>query len=123
MRPPGRARPGAAGGSWTRPPAPKNPHEAEEIGAILGRWLSKNRVKERLKGDSIFVRWKEVVGDELAAATRVVRCAAGVLTVEVSSAPLLNELATYRKNEILRSVQSLEEFRGIREIRFKAGSS
>jgi len=97
--------------------------EPEEIGQILSRWLSKNRVKERLNKESIYGYWKRVVGEEIASSTRVVRYAGGILTVEVSSAPLLNELATYHKEDILESIREQEKFQGIRDIRFRAGTS
>ncbi len=113
-------------GSSSIPPATAGrpaQREPEEIAKILSRWLSTHRVRERVSEDSIYARWKDVVGEEIAAATRVVRCARGVITVEVSSAPLLTELATYHREDILASIRALEGFEATREIRFRAGST
>ena len=101
-------------------PAPKK-REPEEISSILSRWMAKNRAHRRAGQKPIHLLWKEAAGPELAQGTRATRLAGGVLTVEVSSAPLLNELATYRRKEILERVRALEELRGVQEIRFKAG--
>ena len=97
--------------------------EPEKIGTILARWLSNQRVSERLKDDGIYRAWREIVGEEIGALTRVVKCVGGVLTVEVGSAPLLEELSTYRRKEILDSIRSWPEFGGIYQIRFRAGGT
>jgi predicted nucleic acid-binding Zn ribbon protein len=110
-------------GTGRHAPRAGKEHEPEEIGKILKRWMSRNRIRERVSDQSVFGRWKDVVGPEIAAATRVVRLAGGVLTVEVSSAPLLNELATYHREEILSSLQAIEGMGDVRQIRFRAGAS
>jgi hypothetical protein len=97
--------------------------EPEELGAILTRWLSATQAAERLGEDGIFQKWRDIVGEDVGAATRVVKCAGGVLTVEVASAPLLNELSSFRREEILELVRAREEFRGIHDIRFRAGAA
>ncbi len=89
---------------------------------LLKRWMKEARVADRLDPDSLFQRWKEVVGEEIASQTRILSAERGELLVEVGSAALLNELSTYRRHEILASLAEREEFRGIRKLRFKAGS-
>ena len=101
---------------------PVDEHAAEAISSIISRWIVRSRARERLGKGSIFGRWPEIVGEEIASATRPVRLASGVLTVEVASAPLLQELSTYRRLEILEAMRALPEFRTIRDIRFRAGS-
>ena len=96
--------------------------EPEEIGTIIARWLRKNRVEERVNEDGIYGYWKQVVGEEIAGQTRVVKWVGGVLTVEVASAPLLLELSGYYREGILESIRAQPEFRGIRDIRFRAGT-
>ena len=61
-------------------------------------------------------------GEEIARHTRVIELSGGELLVEVDSSPLLNELSTYSREEILGSLQNLESFRGVRKLRFRAGS-
>jgi len=89
---------------------------------ILSRWLEDNKAPKRINDKSIFQRWQEIVGPMIAECTRVVDLRAGELLVEVSSAPLLTELSTYYRQEILESVRKFEEFRGIHRLRFRAGS-
>jgi Dna[CI] antecedent, DciA len=95
----------------------------EDIGAILSRWLKSGQVKERLRGEGIFQRWPEIVGLERAALSRVVRCAGGVVTVEVASAPLLHELGTYLREDVLRAIRERPELGPIHEVRFRAGAA
>ena len=66
--------------------------------------------------------WSRAVGEDIARRTRVVELSGGELVVEVDSAPLLNELSTYFRPEILESLQGLESFRGVRKLRFRSGS-
>lgn len=89
---------------------------------LVRRWMRENRAADRLDPESVFRKWKEVVGDQIAERTRVVDFRRGELVVEVDSAPLLNELSTYYREEILHSLKEREEFRGIQRIRFKPGA-
>ena len=97
--------------------------EPEQLGAILSRLVARSRGQYRPGQKPIHLLWTEAAGPELAGMTRATRLAGGVLTVEVSSAPLLNELATYRQKELLERVRARDELRGVREIRFRAGES
>lgn len=103
--------------------SPTTRREPEEIGTIIARWLRKNRVTERVKGEGIYQSWREIVGEEIASQTRVVKCVGGVLTVEVASAPLLLELSSYYREGILESIRAEPRFAGIQDIRFRAGAS
>jgi len=96
--------------------------EMTSIDKVLKHWLKQNQVSARVNEESIFQRWQEIVGDEIASRTRVIEVGGGELVIEVSSAPLLNELSTYYRQEILESVRKIEEFRGIHKLRFRAGS-
>lgn len=92
------------------------------IDQVLKHWLKQHKVSARVKEESIFQRWTEIVGDEIAANTRVIEVGGGELVIEVNSAPLLNELSTYYRQEILESIRKIEEFGGIHKLRFRAGS-
>ncbi len=102
--------------------SPTTRREPEEIGTIITRWLRKNRVAERVNGEGIYQTWKEIVGEEIASQTRVVKYAGGILTVEVASAPLLLELSGYYREGILESIRAEPRFAGIQDIRFRAGT-
>lgn len=95
----------------------------ESVGELLDRWLKKHRVRQRIDAASLFGRWRDAVGEELSRETRVVDVRAGELVVEVSSSALLNELSTYGRQDILDSLRGFEEFRGVRTIRFRLGTS
>ena len=96
--------------------------EMTSIDKVLKHWLKLNKASARVDDEAIFQRWKDIVGEEIAACTRVVEVGGGELVVEVSSAPLLNELSTYYRQEILESIRKIEEFRGIHKLRFHTGS-
>jgi len=89
---------------------------------LIKRWMKENKASARVDPAATFERWKEIVGEELARSTRIVDVSAGELVVEVNSAPLLNELSTYYRQEILDSLHEHDEFRGIQKLRFRAGS-
>ena len=95
------------------------------IGDALREWVKKARATERAgdgrDGRSGFDAWKRVVGEEVAARTRVIEWRGGELLVEVNSAPLLNELSTYYAPQILESLHEAEEFRTVHRLRFRAG--
>jgi hypothetical protein len=93
------------------------------IEEAIGRWLRTNKVSRRVSRDGVFSRWKEVVGEELAARTRPIDLRGGELLIEVDSAPLLHELATYFSAEILESLHQIEEFRTIHALRFRAAGT
>lgn len=89
---------------------------------LVKRWMKENRVDERVDPEGLFSKWRDVVGDEIAAHTRVVDAQNGELLVEVDSAALLGELSTYYREHILASLREHEEFRGVQKLRFRAGS-
>ncbi|HZN56683.1 MAG TPA: DUF721 domain-containing protein [Planctomycetota bacterium] len=89
---------------------------------ILDRWLKTQKGPRRATRESLSTCWKQVVGQEVAAHTRIVDLSGGELLVEVDSAPLLNELSTYLRQEIVESLHGTKEFRSIRSIRFRPGS-
>ena len=94
----------------------------ESLGELLDRWLKKNGARQRVDAASLYGRWRDVVGEELSRETRVVDVRAGELIVEVSSSALLNEISTYGRQEILESIRGIEEFRGVKTVRFRLGT-
>lgn len=61
------------------------PHGPEALADVLDGVIRDRRWGERLRGASVFDRWEEVVGVELAQHCRPVRLTGGVLTVAASS--------------------------------------
>ena len=66
--------------------------------------------------------WRGVVGDALGEQTRVAKYLGGVMTVEVSSAPLLAELSGFAKQELMDGLGAAG-LTGLHELRFRPGSS
>ena len=95
----------------------------QPLGDLVDRWLKKNRVRERVDTASLFGRWRDVVGEELSRKTRIVDVRGGELIVEVSSSTLLNELSTYGREDIMESLREIDEFRGVKTVRFRVGTT
>lgn len=61
------------------------PRPPESLGAVLDDLIASKRWGDRLRGASVFDRWAEVVGEDLAQHCQPVRLKGGVLTVAASS--------------------------------------
>jgi predicted nucleic acid-binding Zn ribbon protein len=62
--------------------------------------------------------WSEVAGEQIAAQTRVLGLKNGVLSVGVSTSPLLSELAAFHSEQLLAGLQA-KRGKAIRELRFR----
>ena len=93
----------------------------EMIEGILGRWLRDNRPARAALGE-LGRTWRDIVGEEIAAHSRITEYRSGVLRVEVDSAPLLHELATYHSREVIESLRATEAFRNLSELKFRSGT-
>ncbi len=107
----GKGRSNEAGG--------KGPEALEDI---LRRWLKENSLDTTLGRAQLESCWKDTVGDEVADRTRIVDLRGGTLVVEVDSAPLLGELSSYYREEIMSSLRQSEGFPNFQNIRFRAGN-
>lgn len=97
------------------------PHAGpESIGPILKRWLSDTCPTRTATSEEIARRWEKVVGQETASFTRVSSFSAGVLTVEVASSPLLTELSTFRREELLQALRGIDDLSDVKVLRFRA---
>lgn len=77
----------------------------------------------RSKGDLQLQRaWREAAGPQFAPQTRAVAIKNGVLHVGVSNAPMLSELASFHKPEILQNLKRDWSDLRIRDIKFKLDS-
>ena len=94
----------------------------QSLGELVDRWMKKNRARERVDAASLFGRWRDVVGEELSRKTRVVDVRGGELIVEVNSSALLNELSTYGREDIMESLRGIDEFHGVKTVRFRVGT-
>ena len=67
-------------------------------------------------------RWTELVGETIAARTRIRAYDKGELLVEVDSPVLLHELSGFMKRELVRGLQESPGSRDIVKIRFRLGA-
>lgn len=89
------------------------------IGEVVKRIVSrgaKRGARLRLEAEA---KWKEVVGPEIAARTRVTGFDRRVLKVGVDSSALLAELAGFYKEGLLESLQSGERPLPAIDVRFE----
>lgn len=69
--------------------------------------------------DELRSAWKRVAGDELAAQARPMQLARGVLTISVSSAPLLNELAAFQSADLLSRLKQQVPHLQVKSLKFR----
>ncbi|MFC1706471.1 DciA family protein [Planctomycetota bacterium] len=113
-------RPGQRGGARRS----RSRSDAKPVGELLGALLSGTKQGRVVAREMLVEAWTRVVGPEVAAATRVDGYQNGVLRVEVESAALLQELATFRRTELLSSLRADKGMvvHDIRDVRFRVGA-
>ncbi len=95
----------------------------EKLGHILRDFLESSGLAHKLKHLEVYRAWEDVVGPEIAAATRIAGLAHHKLYVDVASAARRHELATFYKQRILHALrQQLPNVR-IQDIVFRPGSA
>lgn len=93
--------------------------KANRLGDALARVLSKKGLREGLRLEGVRQKWRQAVGEDLAARTRVVSFQRGVLRVEVQSSALLQELASIYKEGLTRSLATGDSPLAVRDIHFR----
>lgn len=101
-------------GAWGR-----SDDRARPLGDILRALMRRKRFEQKSKYGSLVDAWAELVGDEVAARTRICAFDEGQLLVEVNSSALLHELNGFMKQQILASLQAGDAGRDVAEIRFR----
>jgi predicted nucleic acid-binding Zn ribbon protein len=97
---------------------PAQPQGPEAIGSVVSR-LFAMRGYGRPQGDAELRNlWTEIAGDQVAGGTRVMGLKNGVLTVGVSSSPLLSELSAFHHERLLEALQAKHGTK-IRDLKFK----
>ena len=93
------------------------------VGDILRGSETMRQLRQFAKQKSLRSAWEAVVGPSLAQQARAVRYRGGKLQVAVQSPPLLQELATFRKTELIEKLKREEGFEGLVDITFKSAAS
>jgi len=94
---------------------------AERVGDILKRVLKDAGLDRPEQHGEIAEAWRDVAGPDVAAETVVLSFRKGVLTIQVSSAPLLSELTTYQREELLAGLRVRLAGTFIDQLRFRLG--
>lgn len=77
----------------------------------------------RVQGNAQLVSiWKQVAGEDVAAATKVTGLSRGVLEIGVATSALLSELATFKKPALLLKLKAEFPQQKIRDIKFRLRS-
>ena len=95
--------------------------EFTDIRALLERSTAMKRIREHFRGGDLQGAWSEVAGPAVARSSRARRFRGGKLHVDVFSAPLLQELATYQKPTLLTALRGREGFEKLVDIVFRHG--
>ncbi len=92
------------------------------LGDVLGE-LFASRGYGRLRAvGALEAAWSEAVGEPACRQTKVAGLKHGVLTITVAHPALLEELAAFRKAELLAALRSHEDLAGrLQDLRFRVG--
>lgn len=93
----------------------------ENLSDILGRMFATRGWGRKSERERLERAWSEAVGDELSRQTRPGGLRRGVLEVEVRNAVLLQELAQFRKRELLTKLRTTLPGVTVTDLRFRAG--
>lgn len=123
----GRDRGPHGGAHPWREPTPQgkmrslHPSGPESLGRVLDDLLQRGAGEAR-QARKLTQRWLAAVGEEIGRVTRLERIRDGVLTVSVASPAWLQELAAFRRDEILDRLNASGEAPRIRDLRFRNGT-
>ena len=98
----------------------RNKTEVKKLGDMLQDTVtSVKRVRSRNK--SLREKWKKVAGEVISDHTEVGMVKSGVLYIEVDSAMWLHHISSFKKEELLASMQSEFKRGYISDIKFRVG--
>lgn len=97
-----------------------NKTEVKKLGDVLsGTVMSVKRAGKRNK--NLREKWKKVVGEVISDHTEVGMVRSGVLYIEVDSATWLHHISSFKKEELLMSMQNEFKRGYISDIKFRVG--
>ncbi len=103
-------------------PPPETPNgslaRAEPIGEVVRRLLRRHELDRCSDRERVWRAWEEVVGRD-AAHTELVGLQRNVATFRVDSSPLLAELSSFRKQELLEGLRARVKSYFVRDLRFR----
>ncbi len=97
-----------------------NNTEVKKLGDILGNTVMSVKKAGR-RNKNLREKWKNVAGEVISDHTEVGMVKSGVLYVEVDSAMWLHHISSFKKDELLASMQREFKRGYISDIKFKVG--
>jgi predicted nucleic acid-binding Zn ribbon protein len=95
---------------------------ARRVGDVLPRLLREKRFFEKSRYGPLVEAWRQVVGEAVAARTRIVGYRRGRVTVEVDTAALMHELSGFQRSAILAELQRTPGGEDAADLRFRLGA-
>ncbi len=97
-----------------------NNTEVKKLGDMLSNTvMSVKRAGKRNK--NLREKWKKVAGEVISEHTEVGMVKSGVLYIEVDSATWLHHISSFKKEELLASIQNEFKIGYISDIKFRVG--
>jgi len=95
---------------------------ARPIGDVIRALMKRKRFSQKGRYAALTEAWRGIVGEGIAARTRISSFAGGELIVDVDSPVLLQELTSFLKDQLLAELQSTEPGRDMAQLRFRLGA-
>ena len=94
----------------------------ENLSDVLARLFTARGWGRKSERTRLEAAWADAVGEAVAPATRVGAFRRGVLEVEVRGGVLMQELAQFRKRELLAAVRQRLPGVTVADLKFRAGA-
>ncbi len=91
----------------------------EPIAEVLSRLFTQRGWGRPQQQRCLEDAWRQAAGEEIAARTQVVSLKRGVLEIQVADGILVQELAGFRKRQLLTAMQMKVEAGKIKDLRFR----
>lgn len=93
--------------------------EPQPLSVALAELIALRGFARVRSDDELRSAWKRIAGEELATQTRPLQLARGVLTIAVTSAPLLNELASFQSADLLARLKQAVPHLNVKSLKFR----
>ena len=100
---------------------PERKKAAAPMSLVMRDFLRTSGLSRRMKQGYLADAWEAAVGAKMSALTRISDFRQNMLHVEVASAALMQELAGFRKKEILQKLRQQPREAPIHDIKFTMG--
>jgi len=100
---------------------PEGPRGPERIGNILPELMARRGFARVQSTEQYEAAWQEAAGHLATQYTRVGQLRRGALEVIVANSTLIQEF-TFRKKDLLKTLERLLPDQGVRDLRFRLGA-